>query len=867
MERRLYEELDEVKAEKEKLRAEHKIKTELSESLRRAHYEQLNKIYEMNSKIEKQARELNEKAETVSSVEQMYNDLKSRMNEKDGTIKHLSNANEKIRAECDNKLKKSEEDSRRMEIDLDESNERNMDQKEKIHPLKEEIEGLWGVSLVSQSKCSEAKEQARTRGEVRERNDMLLNLDEENGKMKEEFKWKKEQFNHLKDAHEKLKGIFCTEKKDWEVEKSGLFSELSSLQESLDSQTKISEDFQNRLKLCNQALSHEESRRRLLEVQLSESKTCFENASLECQVVKSKLEKLTHQKDEELATLRHSLGTKGTLYKEMEYKVGKLEQENQELHASLKEHQEARIQESGAYSSIGKQRNKLKSMEQTHGGCSTHLAAKEEEWSTQLGKLSKNLRDSTSEVKSIDMTTKELEMELDGCQSLIMQLMLQSEESFIMSLVLKLEVAELCKLKPDTEKAEMCLCDGEGDERHENVSLLMKQLEMKETAIVEARMTIEEECKKSESLLRRVESLDKELKRRKEMAEESSICQHGLNEKSLEVEMKSSHIEERLKEVCYALDEANSELIQKIHEGNEADFELQLWKSIAERLKVELEESHEKRRDLETSLLAQVEMEESLLQEKESLSDELEWKEKTIGDLRHEVVLLRHELEKARTKISSIESEKNQDLLQLSEEMDLKINHLQQLVSSERLKLERAVVAQIDAEKSFKVEREELVQLVEEKDRTIDHLHQKVSSLEHSCSALDLSFSLQLADKRAEIESAREAHQKTMATAKAMKAKEIEEKNVVIAELEKERENLMGIVEDLCEKLGRHFGDEVEPGGLLATILQTFTPGDDDEGLSHSKKENVDVHFSAENKKSEAAVSPSQRSPFRELNW
>ena len=52
---RVYEELDEAKAEIEKLRAEHKAKVELCESLKRAHNEQHAKIQDANVKIEKQA--------------------------------------------------------------------------------------------------------------------------------------------------------------------------------------------------------------------------------------------------------------------------------------------------------------------------------------------------------------------------------------------------------------------------------------------------------------------------------------------------------------------------------------------------------------------------------------------------------------------------------------------------------------------------------------------------------------------------------------------------------------------------------------------------------------------------------------------
>ncbi|KAK8483481.1 hypothetical protein V6N11_082008 [Hibiscus sabdariffa] len=51
---------------------------------------------------------------------------------------------------------------------------------------------------------------------------------------------------------------------------------------------------------------------------------------------KSQLDCLNLQRENEVATLRHLLGTKESLYKEMEYRAVKLEKENEELLSSLK---------------------------------------------------------------------------------------------------------------------------------------------------------------------------------------------------------------------------------------------------------------------------------------------------------------------------------------------------------------------------------------------------------------------------------------------------------------------------------------------------------------------------------------------------
>uniref|UniRef100_A0A0V0GRC5 Putative ovule protein n=1 Tax=Solanum chacoense TaxID=4108 RepID=A0A0V0GRC5_SOLCH len=74
-----------------------------------------------------------------------------------------------------------------------------------------------------------------------------------------------------------------------------MLEEFSSLQARLDSQTRISEDLQSQLRMSNQALAHQESRKKILEIEVSEFRSQFHDISLECQEANSKLRKLDHQ--------------------------------------------------------------------------------------------------------------------------------------------------------------------------------------------------------------------------------------------------------------------------------------------------------------------------------------------------------------------------------------------------------------------------------------------------------------------------------------------------------------------------------------------------------------------------------------------
>ncbi|GMN33990.1 hypothetical protein TIFTF001_004446 [Ficus carica] len=410
---RVCEELDEAKAEIEKLRAEYKSKADLSESLKKSHSEQFNKIQEASLRIEKQAQEINEKAEEISVLKETFEDVRRHLNEKESIIKHLTAANDKLRGDCDQKFKKSEDENKALVLALEEANGKNFDQEQQIRACKEEIEGLKRSLSVSQKKCLEAEKRAKGNKEAREREGVLLKLEEEKAKIEEQLKWKKEQFTHLEEAHKKMRDEFKESKEEWELEKSSLHDEICSLQTSLDSQTRILEDLQNRLQMYNQALAHEESRRKSLEVQLSDVQGRFENVFNEYEDAKSQLEHLTEKRNEEIASLRHSLGNKGAILKEMEYQKRQMEQENQELRISLKELQESQIKNASGSPSVAKLRNKLKCLEQMHRESTANLKAKEAELNSQLEKVTEDLNNYESQLERKDEIIKELMMELE----------------------------------------------------------------------------------------------------------------------------------------------------------------------------------------------------------------------------------------------------------------------------------------------------------------------------------------------------------------------------------------------------------------------------------------------------------------------
>ncbi|XP_061364784.1 uncharacterized protein At4g38062 [Gastrolobium bilobum] len=920
---KVYEELDEAKAEIENLKAELRAKTDSLDNLKKSHNAHVNQIQEAKFKAEKLDQELLQKADEISEAKQVCEDLKVNLNKKDSVIMHLSAANDKLRVDCDDKFKKWEDEKRGLLLALEEANEKAENQEQQIYHYRQEIESLKGCLSVSK-KCSETEKNLKASKELRERDDMFQKLEEENGKVKDQLKWKKEQFKHLEEAHEKLKHQFRSSKQEWEMEKSTLLDEISSLQIKLDSQVRISEDLLSQLKTCHQALAHVESQKKRLEVEVSEFKQQLVNASSEYQDARLQLDSLNSQRDKDIADLRYALKTKEAYHKESKYRIEKLEQENQELRMSLKEFQEAQIQEAGASYSKSKLGSKLRNLEQTHKECASAFKVKEAEWNLQLEQLTGELNSCQMELETKIAAVEELQMELERSHSLTIEMKLLNEEMSVMLLVLKQGISE-AQLKLANHKDEMDLINKESGRK---IFQLLKQLEMKDAALISAQNGINEERERTACLTREIESygfnkelqhsLQSELDGHKEMLEESTMCQMILKEKVLQMEWE-------LKEQHDALDSAIVELDERICERNEMEFELQIWKSIVERLKKDLEENHVMRKELEASLLAQVDDGESLKQEKDSLVYKLEEKERKLDYLQQHVVLLEKELRATETTLASVpasggessvsfESD-NARYLQITEEKDKVLEELQkEVVCLEQESFKREIESYVIAKGTMKEHENELMK--------------QLTSLEEQFTSSLTTFSSQLAEKQAEIKLIQEVCDKIMAS-QILAAVEIEEKKLMIVELQNdiyaiqkklklqeenwnqskqlkvkelndqmeaklrdsdtllqklkmenrnllenatrlssERENLLAFVQEFGDKICEFSTSDTQLMDMLRCMVQSFE--NDCPGMNLKKdddflvKENMFIHSPTRIKKLDAISDI--RSPFKELN-
>ncbi|KAL4275076.1 hypothetical protein HN51_057965 [Arachis hypogaea] len=758
-------ELEEAKEQVGKLKEECRIKTQLVESLKKDCFEASRKLQEAKQQGEKQASRLVLNSEEIFELKKIQEDLKSSLREKETHIMYLSAENKKIQADCNERMVQLEENNRKLVLDLDEVNARNTFLEHNACASSKEISGLKTLLSATEKKCLEAEEKAREAKILRRRDDVILQLEEENISTHDKIKWRNEQFKHLEEAHEQLRVQFQSSREEWEKERALLLDQLSSLQISLDSQTRIAEGLQSRLEMCNHALAREESKRKLLEAEISEFKSHFENVFTQCEEKKSEIQQLNILRNEEIVQLRSSLGDKEMLVREMEHKIVRLEQDNKELGELLKELREAQIHNAGANSLVSKLRNKLKKLEEVHKNCSLMLKSKESEWSCQAEKMEADISTFKSTLNTKEQEIRELQTELEKCFCAI-------EEKHMELLIFKSQLAEADSKSflTETDKA-VCIS--------ENEDLLCLSTE---------HMRLKDDSQKA--MARECLVLEEELERLKKMLDESSEGQLVLKEQLLQVENTLKYE----KGVAFeALEMLKLEVANKNDEISRLDCELQNWKSTAEALDISFKEIQATCEKMEASLLSQAENEELLKHENGNLIRIVKDQERKTEDLQQQIALLEKQYAEITEEAERCKQEKK-ELVQISEERDCCINNLQKDIAfaclkqeSLRKEIEDAIVAQLAAENALEQEKKILLNIIAKKDQTINHFQELASAMEQDLlSAACLAF-LEQVENSVEVSVLHEA----LKEAESLAKQEIEEKNMKIVKSELEMTNLL----------------------------------------------------------------------------
>lgn len=757
----IYGELDEVEVDGKMLGEECEVKTELAGSLREVCIGQLAKHQEEKLEFDNLAKELHAMSEEICELRKLYEKVQSSLYRKDMRYNQICSSNEKLQAEYNEKILKLEGENRDLLVSSDEAFARIQDLEKKTVASYEEISGLKRLLSIKQLMNLEKQKNASI--DQDERDEYILRLEEESRISHNQLKWKREQFSHLEEAHKTLQTLFQVSKSEWQKEKSSLLDEISSLQGTLDTQIHASESLGAHLRVSNQVVANEESRRKVLEIEVLESRSKFENVFLECQAAKTEIDQLTVKRDEGIGELLILFSKKEFLAKELKRKIKQLEQENNDMLVPLRNYQE--IQFNGN-DSLEKLKSELQCVEQLNGECVINLTEKEAELNSQIEKLVWDMNYCFSQLAEKNRSIRGLHKELEHNQSL---LGVKNREVLALIMVLKSEYnVAYSKLYEVKEELEMGLIQNE-----EKNMILDQQLQLKNTELLDVRAELERRSDEVSVLIERVESLEsliqkenlmeEEFRRYKAVLDQSKQCQSHLQQQFLELENAQA---ENIKN---AVERVNFELQNKTSEIETLKIELQKSESAAEILKLSLKENQQAHEQEKTSLLAAV-------------SD----KDANIGSLEQHISFLESEI-LAKSEAAETLNQEKDNHIQLADDRNCIINNLQNEIAQLQNKLvEREVTnaSILDDNNTLGHENERLISSIKEKDKKTEELQKELESLDqHFKSAM-----ISIAEKEVLFDEA-------LKEAECQKILEVEEKNRVIANLEKETNRLCEEVE------------------------------------------------------------------------
>ncbi|KAK8952688.1 hypothetical protein KSP40_PGU001960 [Platanthera guangdongensis] len=624
-------ELEEMKIEMEMLKVDYKAKCQRSESLRRTLDEQLIKFQNLRVESDGQAKEIDAKSEEIAVKQQKYEDLLTMFQEKDSALKQVSSASEISRSRFKEKIKDVEELNRELVSSLEEANAKEEKQETVICAYRKEILALERLLSESQKKCSDAELRAQAPKEVRRRDEMLDEFERKHAELVDQLKWKIEQFNHLEEAFNKVQGEFRASKEEWASERSNFLNDISGLQSSLDGLSQVSKNLRSELQMCNQVLAHEESRRRLLEIQMSESKEMYENIVMEYEEVKANIGALTARRDDEIASVRNSLSEKILIIKELEYKSTHLKQENQELLEQIREAREAQIIGRNASSSLKSLRQKFRALEVAHKVCAEKLKARKVDWNRQIKRVTNERDGCLLKLNDKDEEIRVLKEELEYSHCSVIQSRMKNEEISVVNMILESKFMEICS---DIKGYEW-----EVELSNEKAAFLTEQLDNKSIALTQALEEVFQATKKAGFLKSKVdelESVNEELSSRQtELASSKAMVAkllRNVDRVKEQAARKELNLQENLRSTSYALDEVK--------------FELQRQRNVMGQLKkikcdLEIElKGPEVKRYMEDATVEEMGMEKVLMEVEEIFFQLLEERERRVLELGLQNVVL-----------------------------------------------------------------------------------------------------------------------------------------------------------------------------------------------------------------------------------
>ncbi|CAN6309779.1 unnamed protein product [Urochloa humidicola] len=726
-------ELDDLRAEVDALSTQLRAKSDLADGLKRASADQAARLRDARAEAERHAAEAAARGEEAAAATERCGQLEAKLAEKEQALRHLCGAHEALKGTLREKTEGLEADKRGLLAALEDAEARQAEQEAALRARDAEVARLRGLLSEKERRCGEAEKRAvAAPREVVMRDDMLVKMEEEKAAIEGKLKWKAEQFRHLEEAHRKVQEDFRAAKREWGSDRSTLVDQIGVLEADLDSKTRIAEDIRSRLDMCSQALAHEEGKRKRVEAEMSELRRMYGNVVSDYEEARSMVESLTTNRDSEIASLRSSLAEKAALLKEIGYTKSHLEQENEDLRLMLKEYQEAEIGGADAAVSLKDLQGKFRALEHTHRTCTEKLRDKEAEWRMQIEKLGGDLDGYLSQLESKGMLIRQLENELLGSYKSLELQTVENWEALIITTVLQSNFLESCSAKLNMQHH----CE----EIQKELASVRKQLEERNCMVAQSQAELKQQSEVIAKLQGRIEELEhtelehekmqRQLDTYKEMLDNTSRDVHCIKGEASEKENK---LQERLTEALGALDEANRALADTKNDLSQLKINLDQQKQAnehLEKLKVDMQSELEGymdsnqilKGDLDAALVAKMEAEEVLRQEKVKLQAALDEANYVLSERSSELSQFENNFHQQKQALEHLEK------LKLDMETEPKKYMDENCVL--RRDLDGSLIAKMESEEFHIKEKENLCGIISEKGKVIDELQQHIIVLE-----------------------------------------------------------------------------------------------------------------------------------------
>ncbi|CAM6016790.1 unnamed protein product [Sphagnum balticum] len=470
---RLQAELEDARIAIKDLERDCKLKEEVLTKQRQAESDLFRKLETQKKLLQSHLSEAKRKAEEFDEMEMNFQIATQKLNDKEKQLNYLRDAHEKLCIANTGRQMQGHQEKETIINALEASQEKCEEQEEKLRKLEHDLgraknqmkqleirckaaeaevntksTSLIKVQLeletlaVSVAELAETKKQAEelvlklkatenslkqemaardlaelALKEYKKREEHLLMIEEGHSELQGKSKWRNEQFQSLEEAHSIIRTEFQESQRIWESERDSMVGEIDTLRENLQSKGKLMHDLHCRLDMLQQALAHEQSHRKVLELELVEARTGMGEAAADLERMHSAIENLKRETGEEIVLLKNNVSVKDRQIREMEIRQKEIEQEHEELQSMQLEFENFKRLNGELQQALGLKDKQILLLEEARNNDVGVAQARGLEWEEEKNLLIQSLTEAEASLSSKEARLKELSNELDAVRS------------------------------------------------------------------------------------------------------------------------------------------------------------------------------------------------------------------------------------------------------------------------------------------------------------------------------------------------------------------------------------------------------------------------------------------------------------------